>query len=31
MFVNTNRPDIIELLNINQTYDEGKTFVLQKF
>lgn len=31
MFVNTEQPDIIELRNINQTYDGGKTFVLQNF
>ena len=28
-FVNTSLPDIIELRNINQTYDNGKTFILK--
>lgn len=31
MFINTPAPDIIELRNISQSYDDGKTHVLQNF
>lgn len=29
LFTNTNAPDVIELKNINQTYDNGKTYVIK--
>jgi NitT/TauT family transport system ATP-binding protein len=30
-FVNTELPDIIELKNVSQTYDKGKTFIIKDF